>query len=617
MNENVLNFLNFYSEDTDPQYAVLLDGKWGCGKTFFVQKWLSLQKKHPDGEIVPIYISLFGLKTIEQVNTSINNVLFPILNSKVYKIGKGLCKAVVSGVLKYNLDVDNNGSTDATVDFKLDPIMALLQNPNDEIKGHRLMVFDDIERTQINMTELLGYVNRFVERNKFKVVLICNALEIKEKDVFERFREKIIGRTFEILPEVDEAINFFVHEEPVCYFTQQNVELIKYAFYAVGYSNLRVLRQCIRDFNNIFQSVTYEQGNQFHHKVLREFLVRFVVLYSEMSTDNKYVIATSFLAADIKRDSRKSQSLEEQANMVRRKYADLELRLGIDIFNDVNEVSLISAYFIRGCDISCYLNERLIPKDRPSWDYLYEYYDLSNEEFLIHYKEICKDIMRNHFQNYQDALKAIFIVIEMNDLGIKKIEDNVLQKSKQYIRDLLIHQTEGEAYLEIRTNLTRILSSVNENNPHRDLRKQFWTEINVWLNECQKSIENKYQEILNHLSDANIQELIECSDKSLPEGRTYQYYPVFRTCSPQKVANGILTLSNRSKAKFSRFLNSRYRLDNSYNLDSNLWEDVPVLLEVRDTLKKHIDRLVGVDRYDIQHLIELCDKIEKISNKKQ
>ena len=24
----------------DPQYAVMLKGKWGCGKSFFVNKWI-------------------------------------------------------------------------------------------------------------------------------------------------------------------------------------------------------------------------------------------------------------------------------------------------------------------------------------------------------------------------------------------------------------------------------------------------------------------------------------------------------------------------------------------------------------------------------------------------
>lgn len=34
MNRNILTFLNEYAEISDPQYAIMLRGAWGCGKTF-------------------------------------------------------------------------------------------------------------------------------------------------------------------------------------------------------------------------------------------------------------------------------------------------------------------------------------------------------------------------------------------------------------------------------------------------------------------------------------------------------------------------------------------------------------------------------------------------------
>ena len=37
MNEDIIRFLNGYAALPSPQYAVLLRGKWGCGKTYFVK----------------------------------------------------------------------------------------------------------------------------------------------------------------------------------------------------------------------------------------------------------------------------------------------------------------------------------------------------------------------------------------------------------------------------------------------------------------------------------------------------------------------------------------------------------------------------------------------------
>lgn len=34
MNNQIFDFLNEYAKLPSPQYAVLLRGKWGCGKTY-------------------------------------------------------------------------------------------------------------------------------------------------------------------------------------------------------------------------------------------------------------------------------------------------------------------------------------------------------------------------------------------------------------------------------------------------------------------------------------------------------------------------------------------------------------------------------------------------------
>lgn len=85
------------------------------------------------------------------------------------------------------------------------------------MKGRRILIFDDLERANIDVKELYGYINRFVEHNRFKVIVVCNSTEITDKETFNRFREKIIGRTFEIHSDIDAAINSFANEIPTSY----------------------------------------------------------------------------------------------------------------------------------------------------------------------------------------------------------------------------------------------------------------------------------------------------------------------------------------------------------------------------------------------------------------
>lgn len=50
MNRNILTFLNEYAEIPDPQYAIMLRGAWGCGKTFFIRQWIKQLKNDKDAD---------------------------------------------------------------------------------------------------------------------------------------------------------------------------------------------------------------------------------------------------------------------------------------------------------------------------------------------------------------------------------------------------------------------------------------------------------------------------------------------------------------------------------------------------------------------------------------
>jgi tRNA A37 threonylcarbamoyladenosine biosynthesis protein TsaE len=65
MNEHVKQSLKLYLEDTDPQYAILIKGDWGCGKTHFIKEWIKDQNQDNASAYDVVYVSLFGLSTIK------------------------------------------------------------------------------------------------------------------------------------------------------------------------------------------------------------------------------------------------------------------------------------------------------------------------------------------------------------------------------------------------------------------------------------------------------------------------------------------------------------------------------------------------------------------------
>ena len=104
MNEHISEFLEYYIKLENPQFAILLNGEWGTGKTFFIQqqieKWNSnkaSQETDSDEDIIqikPMYISLFGLNNVSQINDKIRAELHPLLYSKAANISKKVAPGV-------------------------------------------------------------------------------------------------------------------------------------------------------------------------------------------------------------------------------------------------------------------------------------------------------------------------------------------------------------------------------------------------------------------------------------------------------------------------------------------------------------------------------------------
>ena len=613
MNEDILRLLEKYKDDPDPQYAVLLDGKWGCGKTFFIKSWLDTFQTENEDELTPMYVSLFGVQTVKQINDTINGLLFPFMNSKVYKIGKTITKMVASAALRFNVDYDGDKKSDGTVDFKLDPLMDLLNDKKEELKGRRILIFDDLERANIGVKELYGYINRFVEHNRFKVIVVCNSTEITDKETFNRFREKIIGRTFEIHSDIDAAINSFANEIPTSYFVQQHISEVKEAFKLTGYSNLRVLRQCIRDFNQIFQGIHIDNGNPYQNKELFHFLIRFVVLYSEMSTSNKDIIANwkQKYAQALASDRPEMLELKRRISAIQQKYQPLEIKYGMDIFRERNDITSISGFCLKGIDLVDYLNAKLVPTERDSWDCLYQYYEMNNEDFESQYAMTESAVLNGSFRNYQDQLKAISILIELNDLGIKEMNSKVFDTSKAYVEKLIADISSSDSFADIKSNIINLLSSINQVSDNNELRKKFNSSLNGIFATKLTELEHHYTEILENLSDDNLLEIVDSMDKMLPDrSNSYQSYPIFKDANPERVAKRILSLSNASKFHFYRYLNRRYGAETGHFISRELTPDMPVLKEIARKLSEVVETLTLIDKYAVSSLVELIKKID-------
>lgn len=243
MNTLILDFLNSYADNPNPQYAVMLKGKWGCGKTHLIKQWKKRfdETADTDEEITlkPIYISTYGMDSVNDIKTAIDRELNPFFYSKTGRFIKGILKLAGKVVFKTSVDFNDNSKEDGSFSATLDSL-SLLQVEDDSIKGVKFLIFDDIERCLIEMKELLGFINYFVEHCNCHVVVIGdeNHLEELPKAVLGEFKEKTIGKEFEIQPDIEEAIEYFLDEVPVSDYLKVNAMAIYN--YGIGGNEVKV-----------------------------------------------------------------------------------------------------------------------------------------------------------------------------------------------------------------------------------------------------------------------------------------------------------------------------------------------------------------------------------------
>lgn len=273
INQHINEFLDYYLNLNEPQYAVLLSGKWGSGKTHFIKQF----KEKNKSSYKFIHISLFGLKSKEDIHKQVIFKLFGLENDNLTKATDFIGKFIKGILNKYA------GVNIALSDIPID--VALKRESNQKV----IFIFDDLERIDTGLSEVLGYINVLVEELGQRIILLANEDEIKDRLFYDTFKEKTIGKTFQIEQDFETAFETFLEKlKNSKQILQANQSDIKNTFDMAGYQNLRSLRQGILDFDRLMES--FDEKFKTHHELMKEFIQIFFALIFEIKS-GKYTIS--------------------------------------------------------------------------------------------------------------------------------------------------------------------------------------------------------------------------------------------------------------------------------------------------------------------------------------
>ena len=330
--ESILDYVR--SDYTD--YAIMINGEWGSGKTYFWNN--KIRKKIESMQLngkryTAIYMSLYGISNLEEISKKIFIETTQLMDKNLRKFMDANCQTNIPEYAKTGLDMANFFGVTQNGD-KID--YADFFSTDDKV-----LCFDDLERANVDVIDILGYINNFVEHDHIKTIIICNEKELSTKlkssnlemktfiatylldkqgelnkadkpmvekiqekiehvfdkaNDYERIKEKLIGETFEYAPKFDYIINGILmryeNEPDLIRFLRENTRLIITTFERSGTRNLRILKHALNDFKKVFDMVNRSYPNT-SHRIMQTMLIFTIAISFEIKagkvTKNKFI----------------------------------------------------------------------------------------------------------------------------------------------------------------------------------------------------------------------------------------------------------------------------------------------------------------------------------------
>jgi hypothetical protein len=497
----------------------------------------------------------------------------------------GVCNIQVKTSLGLTGDENSSVSFTATLDS------LSLFDSDSGIKGDKILIFDDLERSLIEIKELLGFINYLVEHSGCHAVIVCNEKKLSSVDELKEFKEKVIGRTFEIKANAESALESFICNMNACHeYWHVNKNLIAETFRCSGTNNLRVLRQCLYDFG--MQISPFYGKSMYENAFLHNLLCSFVAVYAEINTDsNREAILhwrdTVNQNSDLYRDICKKYVSVSKQCMYHVMYPDLVVKVVEHIYT-----GRPLADFIRE-------NMDLKPNEKSVWQKLGDFSKMSNADFDKVYDESKEALLQNEIKSVYDAASVIAYLELFDSEGICKLSKDDEKQVNSYMGLLLEEQTDVESLYKVRNTFISAYNYVWQNNPDSKKSSVFSKYFNDTFDRKSEVLPDKIQKILWSLNDKNVLDLKNVDEEVLPDKSTqYSQIAIFRKENAQKMYERLKGMSNEGVSSFSDFLRWHYKLERYVLENDNRYkEDVEFLSSLKQIIDNELCNMIGVERY--------------------
>lgn len=570
-NKHIIDYLDYFIKSENINFAVLIKGSWGSGKTYFVKKLIdtwSTPNIQEDEFIAlnPIYISLNGISSKKEIIEKLKERISPFLHSKGIKISKAIFKGFIKSTLKIDFDYDSDDKNDGSINLNFDPI-SIFKEENENIKGKRIIIFDDIERCKIPVDEIYGFINDFVEHSKCKIILISdeekiieNESKIETKYSYNSFKEKIIGQTFEISPNVDEAIEYFISliNSDINSHLILNNGLIVKIFNTSEKENLRVLQRALFDFERLFNLTNKElkKDKEKYSLLIKSLLAYFLIYYLEYNTGNLNIenFQQLFLMDDKKSNFQNYEEVIKSDNLFH----------STRLFSGTNLIDYISKGNYK--NIVEEINNSIIykPSEEKDWEKLWYWKFMEDSDFNKILPKVEKEFLETETLRFTEVLHIVGILFNLidNKLYSNKTKDDISKRAEFLIKKSNELEKVTDLFVILRGTWRK--SYASENTVEFQNMISFLKDT---IQEKQKSKTTNYiDDILYNLNNENIDNLYNSfKEYDYSSNNILERTPIFKNISFVKLGEIIFNLNNKAIFDINGYFNYRYYPEKTYS----------------------------------------------------
>ena len=566
--ESVLDYVR--SDYTD--YAIMINGEWGSGKTYF---WNNQIKRKIESLTLngkrykTIYMSLYGISNLEEISKKIFIETTQLMDKNLRKYMSTHKQTAIPEYAKMSLDMTNFfgvSSSGDKVDY--DEFFSIQD---------KVLCFDDLERANVDVIDILGYINNFVEHDHMKTIIICNEKELATKmksenlemktfiatylldkqgelnnnelpmgekirdriekvfertNDYERIKEKLIGETFEYAPKFDYIINGILmryEDNPgLVKFLRENSSLIMSTFKRSGTRNLRILKQALNDFKKI-----YEMTDKYYpktNKIVMQTMLIFTIATSfeikagkitkekfkniEDNEEYKSILVSSRVLMDNRQFYIKEFDSNYYYNFKTeyRFFKFIEYYIRTRIFD--------MKYFKRDMEDAEMTSsgERKLPAYKKIL--VEEYWKIPDDKFFEVIYEALDDVKKGSLQLIEIAKLFVYYIYFLNN---NLINYELRQLKEDFINGMNIAVTHSRYFPNVREELEKI-SIYNSSDDINEVISRF-NELNEEL--LEKEYELKAEEIFKNIP-MKMEQFYERFDKECMDIPIFKYFDPYQ-----------------------------------------------------------------------------------------